>query len=72
MPFMDGLTFCNRLKESQKNIKIIIFSGFDEFEYAQEAIKLEVEEYILKPVDSEELRSVFVKLKEELDAEINP
>ncbi len=71
MPFMDGLTFCNRLKESQKNIKIIIFSGFDEFEYAQEAIKLEVEEYILKPVDSEELRSVFVKLKEELDAEIN-
>ncbi|MEY8392364.1 response regulator [Lachnospiraceae bacterium] len=71
MPFMDGLTFCNRLKESQKNIKLVIFSGFDEFEYAQEAIKLEVEEYILKPVDSEELRSVFVKLKEELDAEIN-
>ena len=38
MPFMDGLTFCNRLKESQKNIKIIIFSGFDEFEYHHNAI----------------------------------
>lgn len=70
MPFMDGLTFCRTLKERQKGVKIVIFSGFDEFEYAKEAIKLEVEEYILKPIDSEELRKVFKRLKRALDAEI--
>ena len=48
-----------------------IFSGFDEFEYAREAIKLEVEEYILKPIDSEELENVFLRIKKNLDAEID-
>lgn len=71
MPFMDGLTLCRKMKESQRNIRIVIFSGFDEFEYAREAIKLEVEEYILKPIDSEELRNVFLRIKKNLDAEID-
>jgi len=70
MPFMDGLTFCRRLKESQMSTKIVIFSGFDEFEYAKEAIKLEVEEYILKPINAAELREVFERLKITLDQEI--
>ncbi|HOO27621.1 MAG TPA: response regulator, partial [Lachnospiraceae bacterium] len=69
MPFMDGLTFCRRLKEQQPGTKIVIFSGYDEFEYAKEAIKLEAEEYILKPVDSEELKKVFIRIKESLDEE---
>jgi two-component system response regulator YesN len=71
MPFMDGLTFSNKLKQIYKDIKIIVFSGFDEFEYAQEAIKLEVEEYILKPINAAELKSVFTRIKEKLDNEIN-
>lgn len=71
MPFMDGLTLCRKMKESQRNIRIVIFSGFDEFEYARVAIKLEVEEYILKPIDSEELRNVFLRIKKNLDAEID-
>ena len=70
MPFMDGLTLGRKLKQISKDIKIIIFSGFDEFEYAKEAIKLEVEEYILKPINSVELQSVFTRIKEKLDAEI--
>lgn len=70
MPFMDGLTFCRRLKENQMNTKVVIFSGFDEFDYAKEAIKLEVEEYILKPINAAELREVFERLKETLDREI--
>ena len=70
MPFMDGLTFCRHLKELQMNTKIVIFSGFDEFEYAKEAIKLEVEEYVLKPVNANELKGVFERLKETLDQEI--
>ena len=50
MPYMDGLTLCRKLKEQYQKIKVIIFSGFDEFEYAREAIKIEAEEYILKPI----------------------
>lgn len=69
MPFMDGLTFCHHLKEKISNVKIVIFSGYDEFEYAKEAIKLEVEEYLLKPVDKEELKRVFLRLKQTLDEE---
>lgn len=70
MPFMDGLTMCKKLKEVAKNTKIIIFSGYDEFEYAQEAIKLEVEEYILKPIDAVKLKEVFERIKKSLDEEI--
>lgn len=70
MPFMDGLTFCRELKASQMSAKIVIFSGFDEFEYAKEAITLEVEEYILKPINAVELRSVFERIKVTLDQEI--
>lgn len=44
MPYMDGLTLCKKLKELYQKVKVIIFSGFDEFEYAKEAIKIEAEE----------------------------
>jgi two-component system response regulator YesN len=71
MPFMDGLTLARKLKQITKDFKIIVFSGFDEFEYAKEAIKLEVEEYILKPINAIELKGVFERIKEKLDAEIN-
>ena len=40
MPFMDGLTLCRRLKNLYPGIKVAIFSGYDEFEYAKEAISL--------------------------------
>ena len=71
MPYMDGLTLCRKLKELYKNIKVIIFSGFDEFEYAKEAIKIEAEEYILKPINSYELTEVFTRVKENLCKELN-
>ena len=38
MPFMDGLELCNRLSESLPSTKLIIFSGFDDFEYAQKDV----------------------------------
>ena len=67
MPYMDGLTLSKKLKELYQKIKIIIFSGFDEFEYAKEAIKIEAEEYILKPINSNELREVFERIRTNLD-----
>ena len=71
MPFMDGLTLTRKLKENRKNTKVIIFSGFDEFEYAKEAIKLEAEEYLLKPLNASELKNVFLRIRENLDREID-
>ena len=71
MPYMDGMELSNRIKADYPTTKILIFTGFDEFEYAKEAIHLEVEEYILKPVNSAELTAVFKQVKIKLDQEIN-
>lgn len=71
MPYMDGLTLSRRLKELYRTVKIIIFSGFDEFEYAKEAIQIEVEEYILKPIDAGNLKEVFGRIREKLDREMD-
>ncbi len=70
MPFMDGLTLLRKMKEKLPDLRSVIFSGYDDFEYAKEAIRLESEEYILKPVDADELRKVFVRIKERLDDQI--
>ncbi len=71
MPFMDGLTLCKKLKELYQKVKIIILSGFDDFVYAKEAIKLEAEEYLLKPINASELRDVFERVKKNLDTELD-
>ncbi len=71
MPFMDGLTLARKLKENYKNTKIVVYSGFDDFEFAREAIHLEVEEYLLKPISSADLAEVFTRIKEILDKEID-
>ena len=70
MPYMDGLEMAERLRKLYPAVKIIIFSGFDEFEYAQQAIKLNVTEYILKPVNVEELTEILQRVKASLDQEI--
>lgn len=71
MPFMDGMELSNRIRREFPTVKILFFTGFDEFEYAKEAIHLEAQDYILKPVNSVELTSVFAQLKTKLDQEIN-
>ena len=70
MPFMGGLELGAKLRERYPGIKLVIFSGFDEFEYAQEAIKLNVIEYVLKPVNAAELSAVLERIKHILDEEI--
>ena len=71
MPFMDGLTLCAKLKENYKNTKVVLYSGFDDFELAREAIHLEAEEYLLKPISAKDLENVFGKVKENLDREFD-
>ncbi|MCM1124647.1 MAG: response regulator [Eubacterium sp.] len=70
MPYMDGLTLTARIREKYPSMKILIFSGYDDFEYAQQAIKLNVTEYILKPVNSEELAAILKRIRKSLDEEI--
>lgn len=69
MPFMDGLDLAKQLTLNLPETKTIILSGHDEFEYAQEAIKHGVLEYILKPIRSVTLSEVMLKIKHVLDSE---
>lgn len=70
MPYMDGLALAEKVRQRYPSMKVVIFSGYDDFEYAQRAIKLNVTEYILKPVNVEELTSILKRIKNNLDLEI--
>ncbi|MDE7016446.1 MAG: response regulator [Lachnospiraceae bacterium] len=70
MPYMDGLALTARIREKYPSMKVIIFSGYDDFEYAKQAIKLKVTEYILKPVNGEELAVILKRIRDSLDEEI--
>ena len=59
MPFMDGLELSRLVRQDLPDIKILILSGYDEFDYAKEAIKLRVAEYLLKPISSAKLLEVL-------------
>jgi len=67
MPFMDGLQLCKILRDRMPALKIIILSGHNEFQYAQEAVKLGVTEYLLKPFGVQELHQVLNKVAALLD-----
>lgn len=66
MPFLNGLELLERLQECAKKFKVIIISGYSEFEYAKRSVELAVYAYILKPVDIKELK----KKLEEIIVEI--
>lgn len=68
MPFVDGMELSEFIYKNYTNINIIIFSGYDDFEYAKKAIKYNVEEYLLKPVTASELSKVLTDLKEKMDS----
>ena len=67
MPHMDGMELSHYLYENYPEVKIVIFSGFSDFEYAKKAIQYRVSEYLLKPVTSKELTEVLLKIKKSLD-----
>ncbi|MCP3775105.1 response regulator [Paenibacillus sp. MZ04-78.2] len=69
MPFMDGLQLAAWIRQRHEATKIVILTGFDEFEYAQKAVKLHIDEYVLKPYSAQELIDVLVKIKHRIDEE---
>jgi len=70
MPFMDGLSLSEIVKEEFPKIKIIIISGYDDFEYARKAITVGVDQYLLKPVTRMTLRNALLELKEKIEQEM--
>lgn len=62
MPFLDGLALSKIVASEMPGIKIIIISGYDEFEYARQAISIGVEQYLLKPI----AKSVLIKTLQEV------
>ncbi|WP_028559562.1 response regulator [Paenibacillus pinihumi] len=70
MPFMDGLKLAAWLREHHPLVKIIILTGYDEFDYARQAVTLSVDEYLLKPFSSGQLSELLVKIRSKIEAEI--
>ena len=69
MPFLDGIALCREVRRVMPWIQIVILSGFDSFEYAKQAISLGVQEYLLKPISSDELKSVLSRLVKSIEKE---
>jgi two-component system response regulator YesN len=67
MPLMTGLEVAQELHSRQSKIKVILLSGYKEFEYAKQALSYDVKGYIVKPTKYNELYEHFSKLKLELD-----
>jgi len=69
MPFMNGIELTNELSINYPAVKVIILTGYDDFEFAQQALKLQAADYILKPVTAAELKTVLQRLSMEMDIE---
>lgn len=69
MPFMDGLELSEQVKKVLPATKIMILSGYNEFDYAKMAIKIGVTDYLLKPISSEKLLDAVNKVAEEIRKE---
>lgn len=66
MPGCDGLELIQRVKESNPQLEIVIISGYAHFSYAQTAIKYGVGDYLLKPINKNELIQTLQKLSEKI------
>ena len=69
MSFMDGLALSQIVTQEIPEIKIVIISGYDEFEYAQQAIRVGVEQYLLKPITKGTLKKVLLEIREKIESE---
>lgn len=69
MPHMDGLALSKYVYDNSDQVQVVIFSGYDDFQYAKEAMQYRVSDYILKPFTPKELLEVLCKVKKHLDQE---
>lgn len=62
MPYMNGLDLAGHVKEKYPDIEIVIFSGYNDFSYAREALRYGVVDYVLKPVDPAEFHKTMERV----------
>ena len=67
MPVMDGLTLLSRMKETCPETKCIIVSGYRDFDYVREALRMDAVDYLLKPITDHELARILKSLAREFD-----
>ena len=70
MPYMNGLELTKAVREDHPDMEIVIFSGYNDFSYAKEALRYGVVDYVLKPVDPEEFHKTFQRVMENISSKI--
>lgn len=70
MPNLGGIELIRKIKQQRLNIKTIILSGYDDFEYVKEGILLGIENYLLKSVNEEELKMTLLNTVEKIESEL--
>lgn len=71
MPVMDGLELMEKVRMLRSEIPIVVLSGYNNFEYARTAMRLGVHDYLLKPVNQDEMKNVLQKLEQQLQERIH-
>ena len=69
MPKMDGIELVGRINTDYPKIRKIILSGFDEFEYVRKSMINGAVDYLLKPVDEEQVKNILLAIEEDIKAE---
>ena len=69
MPGCDGIELIRQARELQPGIHFVVISGYRQFEYAQNALKYGVEDYLLKPLKKDDLNGILLRVREKLGEE---
>lgn len=69
MTFVSGLDLARYVDEQKLSTKVVLISGYKDFEYAREAVKYNVVQYLLKPISLKEIKRVFTEIRMEIDKE---
>jgi len=69
MPFMDGLSLCHIARKEFPSMKMIVMSGYDDFEYAKRAIQEGVDQYISKPVTRRSMKETLDSVRDKIESE---
>ncbi len=69
MPEIDGLEYIRQVREIRRDVFILILTGYDRFDYAKRALKLKVDDFLLKPVDEAELLEITSSLLREREVQ---